>query len=237
MLKILPKNASNWKAYKTAVVGVSLGSRNHIGPAFAGLMDWVGRNFESCIIDLSDSLHRHNLISEGYSSEDAHRITLTQGSTWLRDHNLIIGNMPVPTTVMRWDHWLSHPDFQRHFDAFQKAAETQPDFHAALMQDIAYFNMRRNIEPDALSASRLQHSLHYLLEELAAHSLLYSANPCAVVYPGKDHESFKMARNGKVRNVPSGHMNSCFTRMVVYSFGSENTPATHPQPLNQNCAA
>lgn len=237
MIKVLPKSASSWKAYNTAVIGVSLSSKNHIGPAFAGLMNWVGNNFDSCIIDLSDSLHRYNVINDHHSVEEAHSITQAQGSAWLRDHALIIDATPIPTTVIRWDHWLSHPDFQKHFDAFKIAAETQPDFHATLMQDIHHFNLRRNIEPDQASAAQLQHSLNYLLEELAAHSILYAQTPCAVVYPGKDHESFKMARLGKIKNVPNGHINSCFTRMVVYNFGNESVPPTAQNAESNSQAA
>ena len=237
MLKVMPKSASNWKAYDTAVVGVSLGSRNHTGPAFAGLMDWVGRHFDSCIIDLSDSLHRHNLVAQGRSMGEAHRLTLAQGDQWLRDHNLLIESMPVPASLIRWDHWLSHPDFNAHLDAFRKAAETQPEFRDALLQDIHEFNQRRDIDPASVSPLQRQHSLNYLLEELAAHSLLYAQTPCAVVYPGKDHESFKLVRQGKVCNVPDGHGNTCFTRMVLYSFGVDSKPETHPASINQNQAA
>lgn len=237
MLKVLPKSAANWKPYKTAVVGVSLNSRNHVGPAFAGLMDWVGKNFESCIIDLSDTLHRYNLINDGHSAEEAHRLARLHGDSWLRDHTLVIGSVPIPTSVIRWDSWLSHPDFQDNFESFKNASLTQPDFRDALVQDIHHFNLRRNITPGAIAESQFQNSMDYLLEELAAHAILYTQTPCAVVYPGKDHESFKLARDGKVRNVPAGHLNSCFTRMIVYSFGSENIPAPLPQTANQNRAA
>jgi len=227
MLKVAPKN-STWKEYSTACVGISLGSRNHIGPALAGILDWAGEHFEHCIIDLSDTLHRFNYLN-GMSLPQAMEKSRAQGTQWLSDHKLLIDSCLPSYTLIRWDHWLEHPDFKKNLELFRTAEKTQGDFRAALYHDSINFQARQNNGPFVPDEQFLRSSIDYLLEELAAHSILYTEHPAAVIYPGKEHESFKMVRNGLVANVPDGLRNSCYTRMVIYNF-DHTACAMHEPP-------
>ncbi|AGH98352.1 hypothetical protein A11S_1546 [Micavibrio aeruginosavorus EPB] len=221
-MKVAPKSLSIWKEYKTACVGISMHSENHVGEALHGMLNWVQENFENCILDFSDLLYRHNYISAGYSPEVAFKLSQEDGSKWLRNNMDIIQSISIPTKIIHWQTWLNHPDFIPNLNQFRHAYNTQPAFRDALLGDVSKFYKRKNSEPSS-GIESIENSVEYMLEELAAHSILYTEHPSAVIYPGKQHESFKMVRAGQVASVPQGIKNSKYVRMIVYNFDSKCT--------------
>lgn len=219
MMKVAPKSLSHWKECKTACVGISMHSENHTGEALHSMLNWVEENFENCVLDLSDLLYRHNYISAGYSPEIAFALSQKDGDKWLSEHIGVIQSMSIPTTIIRWQNWLNHPQFSSNLEQFRLAYKTQAPFRDALMDDISKFYKRKNADL-SLEDLGIKNSIEYMLEELSAHSILYTEYPSAVIYPGKQHESFKMVRAGQVESVPKGIENSKYVRMIVYNFAN-----------------
>jgi tRNA-dependent cyclodipeptide synthase len=220
MIKVLPKGGQAWRGRTTACVGISMESRNHRDDVMSGLLHWAGRNFERLIVDLSDTLHRYNFIAKGLSEAAAHDKALSLGDDWLRDHQALLHAVPVPARIVRWDEWLAHGDYPDIHARFTRAFHEQPAFHKAVLTDAATFYRRKSFVMPAPDDIRMRCSVDYLLEEISVHSIVYAENPCAILYPGKQHSCYRLVREGRVDGVPNGLANSVYTRMMVYNFGA-----------------
>jgi tRNA-dependent cyclodipeptide synthase len=224
MLKVVPKNASGWQSYDTVCIGISMHTANHQGEALEGLLRWADGNFQDIIIDLSDTLHRHNYVAAGMTPELAWRKAAQDGEDWLAANKDLIGSLSASVEIIRWDHWLKHAKFQTVFNQFEKAFSTQVQFHDAVIADVAGFYKRKGEAGETeISEHQLNCSISYLLEEIAAHSIFCSEHRCAILYPGKQHSCYKLVREGLVDSVPDWLKNSFFTRMLVYNFDDKKT--------------
>ena len=217
MLKIVPKNAIR-NDLKTVCLGISLHSSNHQGEALEGLIDWACGHSNNLIIDVSDTLHRHNYIADGHMPKSAWMRARKDGDDWLEENKDLIFSFPVSVKIIRWDHWLDHPSYQEIHQQFVRAFEEQQLFRDAVLADAMNFYKRKSVQ---LSEHALDCSVSYLLEEISAHSILYSENPCAVLYPGKQHSCYRLVREGKVSNVSLGIRRSVFTRLLIYNFDEQ----------------
>lgn len=224
MLKVIPKHASGWQSYDTVCIGISMHTANHQGAALEGLLHWANGNFQDIIIDLSDTLHRHNYVAAGLTPEMARSKAEKDGEQWLVANKGLIDSLSVPVRIIRWNHWLSHPQFQAVFNQFEKAFSTQSRFHDAVLEDVKSFYKRKGDQDDVeVGDHQLNCSVSYLLEEITAHSIFYAEHRCAILYPGKQHTCYKLVREGLVEDVPEGLKNSFFTRMLVYNFDEKKT--------------
>lgn len=220
MIKAKIKSAPKWKEYKTCSLGISLQSQNHVGEKLAAMVDWINgtRHFERCVVDLSDTLHRHNFALQGGLSLDAaHEKALHIGNQWLKDNQKILDRLSIPYEIVRWDHWLTHPRLFESRKAFDAAFLADQEFRDALLRDVGHFLERSQRQSfKGASPAAVKHSLEYLLEELAVHALFFEQYPCATIYPGRQQESFRLVREGHVRNVPQGMTQSCFVPVFLY---------------------
>ncbi len=221
-IKSLPK----WKDYKTCSLGISLQSRNHVGERFEAIVDWVnstGDQFDKCLVDLSDTLHRHNFVLEkGMSYPEAHAHARALGDKWLRENGRTLDKLKMPVEIIRWDTWLEHEQLAENRRKFQVAFDTNLAFRNALMADVQhYFERVHGLSLSVVPYYKIKLSAEYLLEELAAHALYFDKYPCATIYPGRQQASFKLVREGFVPGVPQGMTRSCFVAIYLYDLAQQ----------------
>jgi tRNA-dependent cyclodipeptide synthase len=209
-----------------------LGSKNHEGNELRAIVNWLnGANFQGGIIDFSNTLHRYNFMLEnGLSEATARKKILEISDGWLNAHHHILAALKMPYEIISWDRWLSHEKFSNYERKFQEAFNVQMEFRAAILQDVeTYFSRRFGIKLQDAEPEAIKLSVAFLIEELAAHSILYEDYPCAVVYPGRQQESFRIVRAGGVRDVPIGMQNSFHTRLTLH-----NLQVAVPLKINDN---
>lgn len=220
MIKAKIKSAPKWKEYKTCSLGISLQSQNHVGDKLAAMVDWINStgHFERCVVDLSDTLHRHNLaLQNSLSPAAAHEMASRLGDEWLAENQKILDRLSIPHEVIRWDSWLSHPRLGDNRMEFDNAFLKDKNFRAALLRDVGHFFDRTQNKPlKDVPEEAIRQSMEYLLEELAVHSLFFEKYPCATIYPGRQQESFRLVRDGLVPNAPQGMTHSCFVSVFLY---------------------
>lgn len=224
-INVKPKAA--WSARASFILGISMGSQNHVGEALEAIIDKINNGFfTDGIIDLSDTLNRYRYIAEGKSQSKALAIARNEGDEWLAKSNHILSRLSVPAIVRRWDEWLSHPDYSATRERYQKIFKANLLLQSAINQDIENFYVR-NYGISKISESMHSLSVEYYLEELAVQTLILKEKPSTVIYPGKQLECFKLIRSGQISDAPTPLANSPYARLVVHSF-------VQPPAVNQN---
>ena len=237
------KGPKTYKQFPHYCLGVSLCSRNHEGEALKAIVSWLnGAGSTRGVIDFSDTLHRHNLmIEENLSEEEARKKTLDISGRWLDAHHRILGQINTPYEIISWDRWLSHDKFAAYEQQFRDAFRTQQEFRIAVLRDVdGYFRRRFDTGLERADTRAAELSIAFLIEELAAHSILYEERPSAVIYPGRQQESFRMAREGLVRDVPEGLQHSAHARLTIHQLQdaaqmltNDNDPAAPPYTVKK----
>ncbi len=224
-IKVRPQRSS-WSSLETCCLGVSVGSPNHEEKKLIRTLEWISDHFQHCIIDLSDTLQRYNYEFEGMPKEMAAWRARSEGRQWLLRNIANLSRLNISFNVVSWDHWLEHPMFQAYREGFEWCYQSDKQFREAVEHDTDKFIRRKGFckLKDDLKAIR-ENSKNYLLEELAAHSLLYKDTIAANIYPGRQHECFKVVREGLIKKAPKGLENSTHLRLVYIS---------HEYAANQN---
>ena len=218
MAKINVKNKTEWFSHSSFTLGISMGSQNHEGEALEAIINKLNEShFSKGVIDLSDLLNRYRHMANGKSNKEALLIAKKEGDNWLQRNGKTLFKLKVPFTVHRWDEWLTHKDFGASITQAKKMYLESNDLRNSIQKDIRNFSLR-TYGTELISKQRQKLSIQYYLEEIAAHNLLLKQEPGLVIYPGKQLESFKAIREGKVANAPETLTNSEYCRLVIHSF-------------------
>lgn len=223
MLKIKPKNNIKQFNKKKACLGISLDSTNHAGENLRKIIDFINDNFDSLIIDLSDTLYTHHYMATGISHAEAYYKSRAEGDKWIKKHSDILNEITVPFQIIRWDQWTSDSDYKAISDEFYTLFEENTTFKNAVVADIKqYYKRKLDINIDNVSYNSLRSSIAYIIEEISCHTILTRQYPdVTVVYPGKQLESYKVIRNGIVTDAPSGIETTKHLRLCLYE--TQNT--------------
>ena len=221
------QSSRGWQTQRHYCLGVSLGSHNHQGDALAAIVDWINRqeHFVSGIIDLSDTLHRFNIMMDAGLSEAAARQEAARiSSEWCQRHWPILRTLKVPFEYITWDHWLSDGRFEIYKHAFEESFRSGGPLADAIRGDVnAYFKRRFGHGIETASAHKTMLCVSYLIEELSAHSILYQAFPNRVtIYPGRQQRCYALVREGGLPDTPRGLCTSLHVRLVIH--GRSVTP-------------
>ena len=215
MIEIKVKSAAQWRGFDKCHLGISLHNPNLEGERLLAIIEWINnQKFSECFIDLSDSLHRHNLMARhGLDEKEALMRATDEGTLWLDKNGAILDRLRIPYRLYRWNHWFSFEDVAIGMDAFQRAFLGNDEFRAAVYRDVYSLTSRSGVP---LDTSRLSSSVRYLLEELAVLSFYFRDYPCAKIYPGREQYSFRMVREGLVPGVPKGLANGFYTQLWLH---------------------
>lgn len=215
MIEVKVKSSAEWKQLNRCHLGISLHNPNLAGEPLAAIVDWINaQHFDECFIDLSDTLHRHNIMNRtGLDEQAAGDRARHEGDMWLEENSGILDRLNLPFRLYRWDHWRESEDVAAGIAAFTQAYETGGDFRDAVVRDIETLSVRSGQE---LDDARLSCGVRYLLEELAVLSFYFRDYPCAKIYPGREQSSFRIVRKGEVAGVPAGLQNVFYTQLWLH---------------------
>jgi tRNA-dependent cyclodipeptide synthase len=216
--KVRARGPSTWRSQKRACLAISVGSQAHEGNKLEAVVSWIAANFDECIVDLSDTLQRWNLLDvPGVSMDEAMAAAMLAGDDWLERNRATLDRLPPGSTVIRWNHWLTHPDYESTRAAFGDLYRFDHVFRDALDRDASIFVVRHNaaeLKPAQLQVM-LENSREFILEEISAHTLLGRDYPSAKVYPGRSLEALQIVRDRRIQHAPSGLENERYVRVTL----------------------
>lgn len=231
MQKIRIRHPLGWTDKPSVCLSISCGMAYHEGDAFQAAMDSARTSGKQILVDLSDTLQRHNFIAQGCLPERAMEITRRIGDEWLERNAEQLKN----ATVLRWDRWLTHPDFKSIHSQLVQLDRTCELFSSTITDDIERF-VKRQANQTALTR---QCSRDFILEEAAGEILLAREFSCSRLYPGKELDTLRILRTLLVPNSPKGLERSSYYRFTIetqYDQNSANKAQLHPanSPLITN---
>ncbi|MCB9978741.1 MAG: hypothetical protein H6862_03935 [Rhodospirillales bacterium] len=214
-------NRDLWSAHTVCSFEISMGNRWQEGTYLASQIEWANRHFKRCFIHLGDTLHRHNLLDR-MSPEEAHATSRVMGSAWLARNAEILETIKIPHEIVRWDHWLTHPDFPGLRAAIQDHYDSNVFFRGVVAQDVERFTKRN-------SAVNPVRCVDYLLEEAAGDTLFCRQNPMARIYPASELATYAYLSHTQVPDHLKGLHQSVRVRV---SFHRRKEHGSIPQSSN-----
>ncbi len=185
--KVFVKDKGAWQMHDTARLQISVGNPKHDGNKFFALAEWASARFDHVILIISDTLQRHNIAFHGnYDQERAYEISLAQGDYWLYQNKEALDVLPNKT-VTRWNDWLNHPEFKASHDVLKSLYENREDVRNAINKKAEDFSKRHmgSLAKEFSSERLMKTSVSYILEEVAAFSLMFRTIKAIDIYPGE----------------------------------------------------
>jgi tRNA-dependent cyclodipeptide synthase len=167
---------------------ISVGKEYHEGQKLVAIVDWINRNphIDRVHISVNDYLQRHNLEAAGMSKEEAGQAALVAGSEWLERNKNILSKINVEKIYTRWENWFLREGFSAVHSELLSYAKTDPAFGEAMAKDARSLAERKTERGEAVPDSLVEHSHHYITEEMAVFAIQSRIIPAAEVYPGSN---------------------------------------------------
>jgi len=242
MNKKIRVKGQKWREHEYLCLGISLGKEAHEGANLRAALRWIANTGKPCIIDLSDTLQRHNFVADGMSEEEAFRFTRQRGDDWLERNKDSISLLPCSPIIVRWNDLLFLEEFFLVQAEFLKLAQTDQQLKSSIEEDVRSFCDRRANLSSEERARFEKCSKDFILEEMAGHTLLSRQYDYAVLYPSCGLKSLKLLREGKIDGAPMGMQRiykarfSIETRKVTETdFGSMSLHQIPKDNWNNTC--
>jgi hypothetical protein len=208
-----------WQDYPLACLAISVGKSVHEGEDLKAAVAMLEATRKPCIVRVSDTLQRHNLMSSGMDVEEAWTVSRKSGTEWLERNARILAQFSVAPVIIRWDQVLRSSLFDEVYAAFVRLAQESLVFRSALQRDVDRFMARRSFASREEAAIVSACSRSFLLEEIAGQTILGRQYAYARFYPGKPAEALELVRDGRIPGVPDGLGNTAFVRYQIRTCG------------------
>ncbi len=168
---------------------ISVGQDPHEGDKFKATLLTVQNHFKECIIMVCDSLQRHTLSigSLSLNLAQVHEKANLLGELWLERNLPFIQQIGIPYTIIRWDYWLTHPNYQKAKEKVEVLYAADSAFYQCI-ENTAHAFLERNDRKFINTASQnkiLDVSREYLKEECAVMLLWVECNFQFEIYPSQ----------------------------------------------------
>lgn len=196
------------------------------GHYLVGILSWVNKRFKNCIVNLGDTLHRHNLRYSSPSEEHAYMTAHEMGEKWISENKKSLDILNIPYTLIRSHDWISSPSFLPIHEELWSFYYKDIYFRNSVQEDIEGFIARKSDLPSSAVQSM---SLSYLIEEAAADILLGQQQGATHLYPGKWHNCYfhLMQRTNELPLILRGLEKCAFKRIspakILNSSNTNNT--------------
>lgn len=191
------KQSPGWQQAESCIISISQGQENHEGEKLAALLEWGVANHRRCILNISDTLHRHNLMAGGTGEAEAFVQARRMGDLWRERNAAFI--RPFENSFYRthrWNDWLFHPDFETVHAHVLSLFTGDAPFRAEAEKDIALFTDRKTKQESPDRTARLRATCTaYLLEETAAYIIMSRTYGASRVYPAVPLSTFAYLRD------------------------------------------
>lgn len=191
------KQSPGWDQNPVGMISISQGQVNHEGDKLDALLAWGLANHKQCYLNISDTLHRHNLLRHGHDEQEAAQTAFRLGNEWMQRNAAILEKyLPRFAHVHRWNDWLYHAEFEDTHKAVWAQFENDPAFREAALTDIAFFVARKQAQgEDTTDQEKFDSSQKYLLEETAIYIIMARTYAANRVYPAKPLATFEYLRH------------------------------------------
>lgn len=212
--KIVVNKSQGWNTHglDACSLDISMGNPNLTGQKFLALALWANERFQKCIVNLGDTLNRHNLPEYASSPFLATQLARKMGDEWLKQNDYALKCFTVPFAVERWDHWLGHPEFAHIHETLKGHYQKDVFFRSAIDSDILTF-MRRNQTTPHRTHIREDQCRSYLLEELAVYILKARENRLAQIYPASPLDSIRYLASSRTPEALRGYERTVYIRV------------------------
>ena len=186
--KIKAKPAASKTEATTVCLNISMNNQNQTGEKLLAMVGWVNANFKTCMVNVSDSLQRHNLQSKGFSKQDAYQKSIEMGDLWLERNKNTLDQIHIPHSTIRWDQWLEIQNVKNLKATLYALYHSCELFQSCVDTDMKNWIARQEIKT---SSKTYQNGLAFLLEEFAVHSYIaqkqwdISCQKMVQAYPAK----------------------------------------------------
>ena len=183
-----------WREKNTCILPISLGHGYHEGEKLESLFYWANKRFDNLVINLGDTLHRHNLMKIGHESESAFRESLMLGDQWLERNQPLMGRqITKPCRLTRWADWILNPAYNDLEKEIQSHFDNTEAFRDAVQSDITRFTIRQTTDNATMISNDItcSKSVSYLLEEATVNILMCRAYQAVRAYPADDMNCFQ----------------------------------------------
>src|SRR5271155_1431726 len=104
----------------TCLLTISVGQEVHEGEKFAATLDLVSATFGSAILLIDDSLQRHSMaLATNEHASLFYGLSILEGDRWLARNQQYYQSLDILKTIIRWDKWLDHPNYQTQQQTIQ----------------------------------------------------------------------------------------------------------------------
>ncbi len=183
-----PDNFKDEFKQSTCLLTISVGQEVHEGEHFQTTIKLVNSAFKSCIMLIDDSLQRHTMaLNSANNAESFYQASIEAGNQWLERNKRYCEQLSILDKVIRWDHWLFHPDFKVQQQKIKSLKESDSSYQDAFNHTVNEFldrYYRRLQDSDNFNLERAKQLCHdYLTEECTALCLWPELNCQFEVYP------------------------------------------------------
>jgi hypothetical protein len=212
---------------------ISVGQEVHEDEHFKSTIELVNASFDSCIMLIDDSLQRHTMALASQKNADSfYQSSIEAGDQWLERNIAHYSQLTILKKIIRWNHWLQHPDFQAQQNKIKTLMRIDPSYKKAFMNTVDSFinryyrRVKNKVAFDLNRAKQL--CLDYLVEECAALCLWPETTCHFEVYPSRRNSSMDETHR---RFVLSRHPNLLHALSIKF----KNRKQLKPQqfPLNR----
>ena len=169
-------------------VTISVGQEPHERDKFKSTLAVVNDSFNHCTIMVCDSLQRHTLkIGMQTTDDEIHKHANQLGESWIGRNINAIKKLDIEYNIIRWDYWLSHPEYKKSRKIIDDLALHNQGF-VNVIEETAMEFLKRNLHKITNIESEqnvLRYSREYLKEECAVMLLWMKDNYQFEIYPSK----------------------------------------------------
>lgn len=177
----------NFTAEQACFLGVSLENSNFTPGKVRALVEWTSRRFDQCVVLIGDSIHRINLESRGYATEEALAEARRLGREFI-DNNLDAfeeGRDSTEFTFITCDEVQDWPDYPQFHQQLCGLFDDDRKFRESIEAFGRTYHTKRLAEYGEAERVRYQpRSCDYFLEEFAIFSCLKQRDLGVMIYPG-----------------------------------------------------
>ena len=184
----------------SCLLTISVGQEYHEGDKFEATIELINKTFEQCKIMLYDGLQRYTMTLHNPGLPDQFlNAAISEGDEWLKRNAPNYKQLDILTEIIRWDHWLKHPDFfekkQMVIQAIQNIKEYNQAFEDTIHQYLSRYTKRLPHGTYFNKKHAYFTCLSYLIEECAALCLWHETQCDYEVYPNLRNPAMDATHN------------------------------------------
>ncbi|KXX68775.1 hypothetical protein [Flammeovirga sp. SJP92] len=199
---------------KTCIIPISLSNPNHYNEKFELIINWASQNYSEIVMNLADSLYRHNYLKEDLDYQRARKIAYEKGNSWIDTHKTTLNRYAI-NQINRWDKWLEDEDFISNLETIDQEYEKNDLFRSTIDYEVDVYLKRKIRESQSTDFIKTQ-SIKFLLEEAAVYPIIGKYYKADRIYPSKTPEWMKYVQEKMNFKNTNGMQNLNFIRLFLY---------------------